>query len=162
MKLSEKDRNAAFALLAVLAVAAVLYVALSAPADKPAGWEEFVGSVGKAESVGLYLDARGADQATAIKIYQCGADMILTGRQLFGAKAINSYACDASGCISASSASNATNRLTPEQVMASIGTRPYILIKKGAPSTRVFERHVEISIDESYTGSCSFNLKLSE
>jgi len=163
MKLQENDRKAAFALLALLAVAAAAYVTFfAAPADSPSDWQHFVSSVASAKETAVYMDARDADEAAARRIYQCGADIILSGRELFGGRAVNVFACDDTGCFSATSSSNATNTLTPEQVMGRLRNQPYILIKKGAPDTKIFERHVEILMDETYSESCAFNVKIAQ
>lgn len=161
MKLSENDRKAAFVLLALLAVAAAAYVIFfAAPSDSPSDWQHFVSSVATAQEAAVYMDARGADEAVTRRIYQCGADIILSGRELFGGRTMNVFACDSTGCFSATSSSNASNTLTSEQVMGKLRHQPYVLIKKGTPGTKVFERHVEISMDETYSESCSFNVKI--
>ena len=152
MKLSENGRRGAFALLALLAVASAAYVVFfSAPQDNPSDWQHFVSSVATSQEAAVYMDARGADEAITRMIYQCGADIILSGRELFGGKTMNVFACDDTGCFSATSSSNATNTLTPEQVALKLRSQPYMLIKKGTPDTKVFEPHLEISIDNTYS-----------
>lgn len=144
----------------MLAIAAAGYVFLAAPSDRPSDWQHFLGSVDRAGDVALFLDARGADSQATTKIYQCGADIILSGRELFGRKNVVTFACDDTGCATAQSAANASGTLTAQQVQLKLSGQPYILVKKGAPDTRIFERHVEISIDGNYSEGCSFKVTM--
>ncbi|MFA6327940.1 MAG: hypothetical protein WCY41_00675 [Candidatus Micrarchaeia archaeon] len=153
IKLSERDRRAGVALLAIAAIALVAYVAFfMPPADKPSDMDTFVGRVLGASNVSLLMDARGASQESAKIVFQCGVDIV--GGQLFGSKTITTYACDDSGCISANSASNGSNTLTYDTVQKKLREAPYIVVRSGAPSTQFFENHAEIDVDESFNASC--------
>ena len=153
IKLSERDRQAGFALLAVAAIALVAYVVfLAPPSDTPSDMDTFVGRVLGAPSVSLFFDMRNTPPEAASKIYQCGVD--IAGGQLFGSKTVTTYACDSSGCISASSASNGSTTLTYDQVQKKLGEAPYIVVKGGMPSTKFFLHHAEITVDESFNTSC--------
>ncbi len=153
MKLKEKDKLALFALIGVLAIAAGAYVLLfSEEPDNPSDIDGFVSSVMRSSSVSLFFDVRGADADSSRLIYQCGVDLV--GGKLLGAKTINTYACDDKGCLSASSAANGSNSLTYEQVKNNLKKEPYVLIAKGTPETKFFERHMEIYIDQSFISTC--------
>jgi hypothetical protein len=153
IKISERDRQAGFALLALLAVALVAYaVFLSPPADTPSDMDTFVGRVLGAPSVSLFFDMRDTPPSDVSRIYQCGVD--IAGGKLFGSKTVTTYACDDKGCISANSASNGSSTLTYEQVQKKLSGSPYILVKGGAPSTKFFLNHAEITVDSSFTASC--------
>ena len=153
IKLSERDRQAGFALLALLAVALVAYVVfLSPPADTLSDMDTFVGRVLGAPAVSLFFDMRSAPPADVSRIYQCGVD--IAGGSLFGSKTVTTYACDANGCISANSASNGSSTLTYEQVIKKLSGSPYILVRGGAPSTKFFLNHAEITVDGSFNASC--------
>jgi len=153
IRLSERDRRAAFALLAVLAAGLAAYVLfLAEPADPEADIDTFMGSVLSSQSVALFFDMRGSQPEDASRIYQCGVD--IAGGSLFGSKTVSTYACDDSECIFANSAQNGSGRLTYEQVKMSLRGVPYILVRGGAPSTKFFSRHAEITVDESFSQSC--------
>ena len=163
MKISEKDRTSAFAVLAIVALAAVAYVFfLSVPAqqDKASDWQHFVSYVDTANQTAVFMDARGADADTARKIYQCGADLLITGRNLFGSKTLNTLGCDDTGCFYGQSTANASGSITLDNLEKQLASQPYILVKKGAPNAKIFEHHVEITLDQSYSQSCSFNVTL--
>jgi len=153
IKLSERDRQAGFALLAIAAVALAAYVLFfTPPADTPSDIDTFVGRVLGANSVALLMDARGASQDSARIVFQCGVD--IAGGQLFGSKTVTTYACDNDGCISANSASNGSNTLTYETVQKKLRETPYVVVRYGAPSTKFYLNHAEITIDESFNASC--------
>lgn len=153
MKLSEKSKQAAFALLALCAAAVALYALLfSEPADKPSDLEGFVASVVSSPSIGLFMDARGASQATAKTLYQCGTD--IAGGKLFGSHQVETYGCDDSGCLSTSSSGNGSTKLTYEQAKRKLRGLPYVAVMAGKPSTLFFERHIEIRLDNSFNGTC--------
>lgn len=153
IKLSESDRQAGFALLAVAAIALVAYVVfLAPPSDTPSDMDTFVGRVLGAPSVSLFFDMRNTPPEAASKIYQCGVD--IAGGSLFGSKKVTTYACDNSGCISANSASNGSTTLTYDQVQKKLLEAPYILVQGGTPSTKFFLHHAEITVDESFNSSC--------
>ena len=153
IKLSERDRQAGVALLAVLAIALAAYVLfLMPPADTPSDMDTFVGRVLGANSVSLFLDARGASQESSRIVFQCGVD--IAGGKLFGSKTVTTYACDNDGCISVNSASNGSNTLTYDTVQKKLRESPYIVVRSGTPSTKFFYNHAEITIDESFNASC--------
>ena len=153
IKLTERDRQAGFALLAIAAAALVAYVLfLMPPVDKPSDMDTFVGRVLGANSVSLLMDARGASQESSRVVFQCGVD--IAGGQLFGSKTVTTYACDNDGCMSANSASNGSSTLTYEQVQKKLGGTLYVLVRTGAPSTKFFENHAEITLDETFNASC--------
>ena len=153
IKLSERDRQAGFALLAIAAVALVAYVLFFAPPpDTPSDMDTFVGKVLGVPAVSLFFDMRDAPPEAASKIYQCGVD--IAGGKLFGSKTVTTYACDKDGCISANSASNGSTALTYEQVQKKLGGTLYVLVRAGAPSTKFFENHAEITLDETFNASC--------
>jgi hypothetical protein len=150
---------AAFALLAICAILAAAYVLFlrapsSASAPAKEGIDAFYNSVSKSDSVSVFFDLRGAEASSTGKVYQCGVDMV--SGPLFGSRKVYSYACDDSGCISANSGSNSTGNLTYQQVLSSIQKGPYAILKYGAPSTKFYETHMEISVDESFNSSCRF------
>ena len=153
IKLSERDRQAGFALLVVAAISLVAYVLFfTPPVDKPSDMDTFVGRVLGSNNVSLFLDARGASQESSRIVFQCGVD--IAGGSLFGSKTVATYACDNDGCISANSASNGSNTLTYETVQKKLAGMPYVLVRSGVPSTLFFENHAEITIDESFNASC--------
>ncbi|VVC02430.1 Uncharacterised protein [Candidatus Burarchaeum australiense] len=146
LKLSENDRKACFALLVVLALGASAYALLiSGPSDSPSDGQSFYYLLKGAAQVGILYDVRGAGSSQVTAAYQCGVDMISRGR--FAGKALENIACDESGCLSASTGTNGTNRMTYEQAIRKFASEPYILIKTGeAPSYQFFQRHMEITI----------------
>ena len=153
MKISEKDKQAAFALLILAAAAVVAYALIFAtPPDKPSSLDGFVANAANYDNISLFMDARGADTATARKIYQCGTD--LAAGQLFGSHLVETYGCDDSGCISASSSQNGSARLTYESARLMLRGQPYVEIKQGSPQTLFFENHMEIYLDSSFNGTC--------
>ncbi|MFA6907385.1 MAG: hypothetical protein WC263_01000 [Candidatus Micrarchaeia archaeon] len=154
IKLSERDRQAGFALLAILALGLVAYVVfLAPPADAPSDMDTFVGRVLGSKNVALLMDARGASQESKQIVFQCGVD--IAGGSLFGSKVVTSYACDdKDGCISANSASNGSSALTYDTVLTKLRESPYIVVRAGAPSTAFFANHAEITVDESFNASC--------
>ena len=153
IKLSERDRQAGFVLLALLALGLAAYVLFfTPPSDTPSDMETFVGRVIGANNVSLLMDARGANQESARIVFQCGVD--IAGGSLFGSKTVTSYACDNDGCISATSASNGSNTLTYEQVQKKLSAAPYVLVRAGVPSTKFFLNHAEITLDETFNASC--------
>jgi len=152
-RLSEGDRQAGFALLAIAAVALAAYALFFLPpTDAPSDMDTFVGKVLGSPTVSLFFDMRNTPPEAASKIYQCGVD--IAGGKLFGSKVVTTYACDNSGCISANSASNGSSTLTYDTVQRKLRDAPYILVRGGAPSTAFFANHAEISIDESFNSSC--------
>jgi hypothetical protein len=154
LKISEKQRQGAFALLALAAIAAAAYVVFLGPADNPSDGSEFYYLLKGSDRVGLLYDARGASQAQTTAIYQCGVDMISKGR--FVGKTIENIACDDSGCLSASTASNGTSTLTYEQAAKKVSAMPYIIVKAGnASSSMFFQRHMEIVIGTNLGNSSS-------
>ena len=153
IRLTGRDRQAGFALLAIFAVALAAYALfLSPPADQPSDMDTFVGRALGANSVSLFLDARGASQESSRIVFQCGVD--IAGGRLFGSKEVTTYACDNDGCMSANSASNGSSTLTYDTVQKKLGGTLYVLVRAGAPSTKFFQNHAEITIDESFNSSC--------
>ncbi len=153
MKISEKDKQAAFALLLIAAAAVVAYAVFFAEApDSPSTIEGFVANAAARNNLGLFMDARGTDAPTARKIFQCGTD--LAAGKFFGSHTVETFGCDDTGCLSASSAANGSSRLTYEQARGQLRNQPYVEVKAGAPSTLFFENHVEISLDGSFNGTC--------
>ena len=154
MKISENDKNTAFAVLALAAIAVALYaIFLAEPADiaKP-DIEAFVNTASLSPKIGLLMDARGADTDTARLIYQCGTN--LASGALYGSHIVETYGCDDTGCISTSSAQNGSTKLTYEQAKKKLRDIPYIGVALGKPKTLFFEKHVEIYLDKSFNGSC--------
>ncbi|MCX6770507.1 MAG: hypothetical protein NTX79_00465 [Candidatus Micrarchaeota archaeon] len=153
IKLAERERQAGFALLAAAAVALAAYVVFfMPPPDAPSDMDTFVGRVLGAGNVSIFMDARGTAQEQSRLVFQCGVD--IAGGRLFGPKTITTYACDDNGCISANSASNGSSILTYDTVQKKLGGTPYIIVRAGAPSTKFFQNHAEITIDESFNQSC--------
>ena len=153
IKLSERDRQAAFALLAILAAGLAAYaIFIAEPPDPAADIDTFVGNVLASQNVALFFDMRNTPPEAASKIYQCGVD--IAGGSLFGSKTVSTYACDDSECMAVNSAQNGSSRLTYEQVKKSLRGVPYILVKGGTPSTLFFTSHAEITVDESFNSNC--------
>lgn len=151
MKISEKDRQAAFVALAVVAIAAAACVVLFGNADSPADGSEFYSSLKSADRVGFIYDVRGADSLQAAAAYQCGVDIISRGR--FAGKVVQNVGCDATGCILASTSGNGTSSLTYDETLRKFDSVPYILVKPGEPGYKLFRRHMEI-----YTGNSTTNV----
>lgn len=157
-RFSEKEKALAAAILAVCAIAAAAYAIFSSPQDNPAPTiEPFYNFAKSSDKAAIFFDVRGAKQEDAVRIYQCGVD-ILSGN-LFAGKKISNYACDGSQCVATSSDSSSISNLTYNQASSSLKGVPYVLIKAGPPSTAYFERHIEITIDSSYSSSCTLNVK---
>ena len=153
IKLTERDRQAGFALLAIAAIALAAYVLfLMPPSDTPSDMDTFVGRVLGSDNVALLMDARGASQESSRIVFQCGVD--IAGGRLFGSKTLTTYACDNDGCISVNSASNGSNTLTYDTVQKKLAGTPYVLVRAGAPSTKFFYNHAEITIDSTFNASC--------
>lgn len=161
-RISERDRNAAFALLAIVALATAAYVFfLSEPYDPHSSdGSEFYSLLASAERVGLLYDVRGADDAQASAIYQCGVDMISKGR--FVGKAQEFIACSSDGCLSAASTQNGSSRMTFEQAKKKVSQVPYILIKPGESGYQFFQRHMEIYIGKGNAGNATCDIAATE
>ena len=70
IRLSERSRQALFALLAIFAIGLVSYVILFAePKDTPADIDTFVGTVLGSPSVSLFFDMRDTAQDDTSRIY---------------------------------------------------------------------------------------------
>jgi hypothetical protein len=149
LKLSENDRKAAFALLIILAVGASAYVFfIAGQQDSPSDGQNFYYLLKGAEKAGILYDVRGAGRMQVTAAYQCGVDMISKGR--FAGKTLENIACDESGCLSASTGTNGTNRMTYEQAIRKFAAEPYIIIKTGEKSSyEFFQRHMEITIGKN-------------
>jgi hypothetical protein len=153
MKISERDKQAAFALLVLLAAAVAAYALFFAePAEKQSDLEGFVASAAASPKIGLFMDGREASAQEVISIGQCGTD--LASGRLFGSHVVETYGCDNAGCISTSSEGNGSAKLTYEQARRKLREMPYVAISAGKPSTLFFERHIEIRLDASYNASC--------
>lgn len=151
--LSERDRTAIFALLIIAAAAAGAYALLSSrPSDQPSTLDAFVAGAANSSQLGLFMDARGTDAATARVLYQCGTD--LAGGKLFGSHTVETYGCDDTGCLHTSSAANGSDNPTYEQALSSLRSMPYVEVAQGSPKTLFFEHHIEIYLDGSFNGSC--------
>lgn len=150
---SERDRNALFALLVIAALAAAAYVLFFVQqTDRPSTLEGFVSNAANSSQLGLFMDARGADFATARVLYQCGTD--LAGGKLFGSHIVETYGCDDTSCLHTSSTGNGSEGLTYDQTLSKLRSIPYVEVAQGSPRTLFFERHMEIYLDSSFNGSC--------
>ncbi|MCX8175026.1 MAG: hypothetical protein N3E51_02370 [Candidatus Micrarchaeota archaeon] len=160
MALSEKDRQVAFALLALLSAAMAAYVLLTLPAqDKEASVEEFASAVLSSKTAGILMDARGLSAQDARIVYQCGTD--IASGSLFGMRRLQIIGCESDEkCLSAFSDSNSTEKMTYFQARKALEKIPYIQIRKGNSPARFFERHAEIEIDEGYGRECRLNVAL--
>ncbi|MEM4348698.1 MAG: hypothetical protein QXN37_03955 [Candidatus Anstonellaceae archaeon] len=151
MKISEKDKQIAFALLVLTAALVALYaIFFFEPYQKETNLEEFLQKAYASEKIALFLDARGTDEETARKIYQCATD--LASGKFVGTKTVETYGCDDSQCIYMGS--GGTKHLTYEQVRQSLRDLLYIRVSAGAPSTKAFENRLEIKLDSNYSGGC--------
>lgn len=149
--ISENDRNAIVAVLAILALAAAAYVVLfSTPQDAPADGSGFYQMLTGSNSVGLFYDVRGADQAQASAIYQCGVDIIGKGR--FAQKNLTVVSCNEKECVSIS------ETLGFEQAQKKMENIPYVLIKPGESGYAFFQRHMEIYIGKNATGNSTCDI----
>ena len=163
MKLSDNNKQIALAVLAVLVIAVLAYALFIAPRpDLPtADASQFYTSLVNSSTVGLLLDVRGATtDAQKSAIYQCGVDMISKGR--FAGKTLVNIACDSTGCISASSASNASSTLTFDQAQQEFGSVPYIYIRAGTGAPEFFTHHMEIYIPANITGNVTCDISATE
>ncbi|VVC00426.1 Uncharacterised protein [uncultured archaeon] len=155
VKISDKEKEIAFAILGVIAIAVGAYILFFAPpADRPSSIDGFYMAMANSSKAAIFLDARGLDAPSAQKVYQCGVD-IVSGK-LFGTKAVTTYACDNTGCLSANTAGNGTTTMTYEQVRHALPATPYAQISWGKPSTKFFERHMEITLDGTFNSTCRF------
>ncbi|MEM4555072.1 MAG: hypothetical protein QXT25_04460 [Candidatus Anstonellaceae archaeon] len=151
MKISEKAKQIAFVLLVLAAsLIAVYAIFFFEPQQKEVSMEEFLQKAHAADKIALFLDARGTDDETARKIYQCATDLA-SGRFL-GTKTVETYGCDDSQCIYMGS--QGTKHLTYEQLKQSLRGMLYIRVSAGAPSTKAFENRLEIKLDSNYTVGC--------
>ena len=159
--LSERDRNAIFAVLVAVALFAASYVIFFPPSpDNEADGSEFYARMAAADKVGLLYDARVAQGDQASAIYQCGVDMISKGR--FVGKELENAACGQDGCIDSITGMNGTSRISFDEAQRRMSSKPYILIKAGAPSYKFFNRHMEISIGEDASGNVSCDISAIE
>lgn len=153
INVSESQKQMLFALLAIAALGVAAYALfLSEPADNPADGSAFYYKLSESDKVSILYDVRGATDAQTSAIYQCGVDMISKGR--FAGKTLYNIGCDSSGCVSASSAANGSDRLTFEQAKKRAATMPYFIIKQGDTSAySFFERHMEITVGKDYSAT---------
>ncbi|MCX8195167.1 MAG: hypothetical protein N3G22_03625 [Candidatus Micrarchaeota archaeon] len=161
MALSEKQKQALFAILAMAALGAAAFVFFFAQEpDFPSDGSEFYHRLASSGRVGFLYDVRGADERQIQGIYQCGVDIISRGR--VAGKVVENIACDEGGCLFASSeGGNRTSIMTFEQAIRRFSDAPYILIKGGErPSYQFFKRHMEIYIGKGeWNGSCDISAK---
>lgn len=150
--LSQRDRNALFALLAILALGAAAYALFfSGPQDalSPDGQEFYSRLVSSPRATILY-DVRGVENdAQNSRIYQCGVDIISSG--IFAGKQLNVIGCSEEGCLSMAGGYNGSSRMGIEQAKKEAAASPYILIKPGASGYAFYQRHMEISIASNLT-----------
>ena len=153
--ISENDRNAIVALLAILALFAASYALFfSAPQDAPADGSGFYQMLAGAGSVGLFYDVRGAGPEQASAIYQCGVDIIGKGR--FAQKNLSIISCNEKECVSVS------ETLGFEQAKRKMEAVPYILIKPGESGYAFYQRHLEIYIGKNATGNGTCDIAATE
>ena len=151
------DWKAVFAAAALL-LCALLLAYFLLPRDSPDDGRGFYSMLVSSGRVGLLYDVRGADgdAAQTAAIYQCGVDIISKGR--FAGKTIVNIACDSESCLSVSTGSNGSNRMSFEQALRKFDGTPYILIRAGGPSYSFYQRHMEISIGKGQEGvSCDIS-----
>ncbi|MEM4634146.1 MAG: hypothetical protein QW275_03260 [Candidatus Anstonellaceae archaeon] len=151
--ISEKDRKAIFAVLALLAIALAAYVLLFQPnPDAPSqDGREFYFLLSNSDKVAFLYDVRDASEEQASAIYQCGVDIISKGR--LAGKLVTNIGCSQEGCIAAKSEGNGTRRMGYEQALKEASSQPYFLIKAGEPGYKFFEKHMEITIGSTVEGS---------
>lgn len=155
MKLSEKDKKAAFAVLVVAAAAIAAYALLLMPkSDLPSDGSEFYGMLQNSDRVGIFYDVRGAGPEQATAIYQCGVDIIGKGR--FAQKKLEVVSCNEMECVTIK------ETLGFEQAMKKLDGMPYILIKPGNGSYSFFQRHMEIYIPDGGFGNTSCDISARE
>ncbi len=158
MKLSEKDRNAALAVLALAAIFVAGYVLFFFESDpRSADGSEFYALLTKSEKVGFIYDVRGAEPLQASAIYQCGVDMIYAGR--FAGREITNIACDEEGCLSSASGST---KISFDQAKRQLSGSPYIQVKPGEPGYAFFQKHMEIYIGKNVTGNTTCDIAATE
>jgi len=108
--------------------------------DSPSNEAAFNNFLAASPKVVLFYDLHNAtndEQNNAV--YQRGVDLISSGK--FAGKTLVNVACDSNGC------SDGTNALSYEQVLDSVSSVPYIIIKPGPHSGNAyFIRHMEIYI----------------
>ena len=163
MKFSEKDKQAAFAVLALLALAVAAYAVFFAdhPDPRSASGGEFYLSLVNSSTVGFLFDVRGAqDSAQAAAIYQCGVNIIGKGR--FAGKTVQSIACDKSGCIASSSSGNGSRNMDFSEAQKQFAGIPYIQIMPGSGDPVFFLHHMEIYIPANITGNVTCDISASE
>ena len=163
MKLSEKDKQALFVVLAVLAIVAVAYALFLTPAPdrRSADGSEFYFSLTNSSTVGFLFDVRGATaDAQKSAIYQCGVNMISAGR--FAGKTIETVACDGSGCIAASSSSNGSATMSFGEAQKAFSGMPYIYVLAGDGAPAFFMHHMEIYIPANITGNVTCDISATE
>ena len=148
-------------MLVAVALFAASYVIFFPPSpDNEADGSEFYARMAAADKVGLLYDARVAQGDQASAIYQCGVDMISKGR--FVGKELENAACGQDGCIDSITGMNGTSRISFDEAQRRMSSKPYILIKAGAPSYKFFNRHMEISIGEDASGNVSCDISAIE
>jgi hypothetical protein len=155
--LSEADKRALFALLAVVALCAIAYAAFAASQqDPPSDGSDFYLLLLDSQKVGLLYDARSPQSdAQQSAIYQCGIDMISKGR--FAGKEVVNIGCDAAGCLYTTTGQNGSSRMPFSEAQKRLYSEmPYILIKPGEGGYAFFKRHMEIYIPANVTPAASY------
>ncbi|MCX8197544.1 MAG: hypothetical protein N3G80_04510 [Candidatus Micrarchaeota archaeon] len=151
MAFSEKDKLLAFVLLVLISLFVTIYaVFFFEPPKKQISLQEFLDAAYPAQTIALFLDARGADEEAARKIYQCGTD--LAGGRFLGSKEVETYGCDDKECVYMGK--EGAKKMTLEQIKSRLRNMIYIQISFGAPSTKAYENRLEIRLDSSYNQSC--------
>ncbi len=165
INVTESQKQMLFGLLAIAALGIAAYVLfLSEPADNPADGSAFYYKLSASDKVGIVYDVRGATDKQTSAIYQCGVDMISKGR--FAGKTLYNIGCDSGGCVSTSTETNGSYKLTFEQAKKKVSEMPYFIIKGGAESSyNFFERHMEILVGKDYNAaynvtSCDISAKV--
>ncbi|MCX6772425.1 MAG: hypothetical protein NTV88_01490 [Candidatus Micrarchaeota archaeon] len=157
MKLSEKDKTTAFAVLAIVALAVVAYVFFfsnaNATEDKAAAdAKPFYSLLVNSSKVGVLYDVRGADDAQAQSIYQCGVNIISKGA--FAGKDLQVIGCDANGCLSSNQGNNSSSQMNYQQALSSLSGKPYILIDGASESgLKYFQKHLQITLGKNVTSA---------
>jgi hypothetical protein len=150
--LSQRDRDALFALLAIAALGAAAYALfLSGQPDAPSpDGHEFYSLLIASQGATILYDVRGVeDDAQNSRIYQCGVDIISSG--IFAGKSLYVIGCSEEGCLSMSGGSNGSNRMGIDQAKKEASSAPYILIKPGKSGYAFYQRHMEIMIASNLT-----------
>jgi len=153
MKLSEKDRTTAFAVLAIVALAAVAYVFFFSNADSTASdAKPFYSLLINSDKVGILYDVRGTSDQQSQAIYQCGVNIISKGA--FAGKELQVIGCDANGCLSSSQGTNSSSQMNYQSALSSLSGKPYILVDGDSESgLKYFQKHLQITLGKDVTSA---------